>query len=127
MGCAGVLIVNCVGQADGPADQVGMGCVARHDEDRIQRLVLEHRFRGCRGGHEAETALRVDSRQRPGRGDMGQVRCRLTSHDTIGTCVKDHKGAISHWSAFMVVLESQLIRPSRCRGSGHRAGDAFHG
>ncbi len=60
-------------------------------------------------------------------GDMGQVRCRLTSHDTIGTCVKDHKGAISHWSAFMVVLESQLIRPSRCLGSGHRAGDAFHG
>ncbi|GAA5031662.1 hypothetical protein GCM10023335_73270 [Streptomyces siamensis] len=49
-------------------------------------------------------------------GDMGQVRSRLTSHDTIGTCVKDHKAAISRRSAFMVVLESQLIRPSRCLG-----------
>lgn len=48
--------------------------------------------------------------------DAGRVRTLLAGNDIHGTCVKHHKTAFSYWSAFMVVLESELIRPSRCLG-----------
>ncbi|MFD7608494.1 hypothetical protein ACFWAN_50560 [Streptomyces mirabilis] len=43
-------------------------------------------------------------------GDVGQVRSWLTGRDVMDTCVKNHKGVISRWSAFMVELVPQLIR-----------------
>ena len=40
--------------------KVGVRVMARHDEDRVQRLVVEHGLGRGRGGREAEAALRVD-------------------------------------------------------------------
>ena len=58
------------------ADQIRVGVMPGHDEDRVQRLVVEHRVGVGRRGGEAETALGVGGRQRPGGGDVRQVDVR---------------------------------------------------
>ena len=56
----------------GTADEIRVGVMACHDEDRIQRRVVEHRVSvGGRGG-EPEPPLRVHRGQRPVGGHVRQ-------------------------------------------------------
>ncbi|MFG2480826.1 hypothetical protein [Streptomyces fagopyri] len=62
------------------------------------------------GGQASDTG--VPRRSGAGLSNVGQVRPWLTGRDGIDNCAKVHKDAISHLSAYMLVLVPQPIRPS---------------